>query len=910
MTQARSRRTESATDCADAADSSSAQRGRVEAIRWRLCSGPGFAPIPLEHCDRSLPSLVAEKAREHADLTAVEATDRSFTYAELASLAGGVAARLMESGEAQETVALVMDKGALPIAAMLGALAANRIFVPLDPDYPEDRFEFILKDSGARTVLVDEANQPLARERVGNAARIINVDRVTPGEATLEVDSGVNADSLAYILYTSGSTGQPKGVPQTHRNIIHFSRDQATMSGLHPGRRHSVMGSYSFAQSTSDIWPGLLTGSCLLPFDLRKRGLAEMVRWLKDARVQSLHTMPTIFRHLLDAIGEDDHFPDLEYLWLGSEPTTRADVRAVRRVFSRDCIVGVTLGATEINAARFFLLDIDSPLPTGSVPIGYGFDEVDVLILDEEYRPLPPGEIGEIAVKSRYLAPGYWNRPELTARAFRPAPEGDGARLYLTGDLGVKAEDGCVTHCGRKDFRARIRGHRVEVTEVEAALLGADTVREAAVMARGEGRQYLVAYVALQRGRSDTAAGLRSRLARTLPHYMIPSAFVFMDALPLTPNGKLDRLALPEPSRERPLPRETYLPPALPLEYELVRLWEAELGVDGIGIRDDFFELGGDSLAGATLFAAMEGVFDRELPLDLLYRASTIESLIDAMTEGAGAGAASPLVPIQPSGARRPVFFIAHLHAWMYRNLSECLGTDQPFYALRPAVPLTVSGRGFDVREMAERYVQAVRRVQPHGPYVIGGMSVTGYVALEVARQLFELGEEVALLALLDTAWEYPAFSPRFRRRYRRIRFEVMRFLKLSMREKTAALVRLARRLRHGHVLAGRMPGSHGRRRPGRNRTRLQELGTKTNDIYRRAARRYSLQPYPGRIAYFLARDAHIIYASRESRLKWQGVAQGGFEAVEVPGGHIEILTMPAAEHVARKLAEALDEIQ
>jgi len=885
------------------------QRERVEAIRARLCSGDGFAPLPLDYCRRSIPSVLADRAREAPDGLAVEAADRCFTYGELAALAGGVGARLLESEGAQEAVALVMEKGALPIAAMVGALAANRFFVPIDPSYPDDRFAFILKDSGARTVMTDSANLSLVHRRLGGSGRIVNVDEVEPGDPSLDLGSGAAADSLAYLIYTSGSTGQPKGVCQTQGNVIHFSRDVVSTVGLRPGRRHSVLGSYSFAQSASDIWAGLLSGACLLPFDLRKEGLTELARWLRDARVQSLHTMPTILRRLLGVIGEADDFPDLGLVWLGSEPTTRADVLACRKRFARECVICVTLGATEINAARFYLLDQGSPLPVAAVPIGYGFDEVDVVVLGEDGAEIAPGEIGQLAIKSRYLTPGYWRRPELNAAAFVPSAQGEGVRLYLTGDLGVKAEDGCVTHCGRKDFRARIRGHRVEVTEVEAALLTEDAVREAAVMARGEGQQYLAAYVVLKEGRTDTPAGLRRRLAQTLPDFMIPSAFVFMDALPLTPNGKLDRRALPEPGRERPLPSETYVSPTLTLECELVRAWEATLGIRGIGIRDDFFELGGDSMRGAVFLARLEGMLGRQLSPDLLYRFPTIAELVAELAGDKGGGRASPLVTVQPHGRRRPVFFAAHMHGWMYRDLSNELGREQPFYALRPVVPLDAQPGPPNLRKLASEYIDAVKAVQPHGPYILGGMSATGFVAYEMAQQLFRRGEQVALLVLLDTIGRMPAWSGPLKRRMMKLRAKVLRFLHMGPGEQLKALLASGRGLYSNRSSMRQVRLKPGRRPPQRD-ARLDELVRSMHAAYRRAARRYAPFEYPGRIAYFLARDALPRGFLRDSRLDWCRLAGGGYDVYRVPGNHFQMLTGEGVREVARRMKSALDSVQ
>ena len=880
----------------------------MERLRERLRASPSFREFPKEGIERSICSAFLESVQREPDAPAVETPERRLTYRDLSRAAGGVAAALTEArGDQQEPVALLMDKSPATVVAIVGCLGANKIYVPLDPGSPGQRVDYILEDSEARVILTDSANLALAREHADRGDAVINVDEVPPNPSGLDPSASVTADSLAYILYTSGSTGRPKGVCQVHRNVIHHARNFINMMGIGPGCRLSVLPSFSFAQSASDLFPALVAGACALPFDLKKEGLTRLIAWLSEQRITDFHTVPTVFRHLVAAIEGREPFPHVRLVRLGGEATTRADVAAFKAHFSPDCVMVVSLGTTEINAVRYFLVGRETTLSGHMVPVGYGHDGTDVLVLDVDGRPVPPGRTGEIAIQSRYITPGYWRRPELTRATFLPAPGDDGARLYLTGDLGSMAEDGCLTYLGRKDFRAKIRGHRVEVSEVEAALMEVDTLREAAVMARkdDDGRDYLAAYVVPRAGAARSFLALRQHLSAWLPDYMIPAACVFMDALPTTPNGKVDRLSLPEPKRSRPLPADTYAAPHMALERELVMLWEDLLGMSGLGTRDDFFELGGDSLAGASFLARVEGLLGRRLSPDLLYRFPTVQQLVRELSQDRTGRAASPLVAVQPHGTRRPVVFVAHVHAWMYRELSDRLGPDQPFYALRPAAPLGELGRAPSLRRLAAEYVEALKAALPQGPYVLGGMSATGVVAFEMAQQLFRAGDEVALLALLDTAGQYSRWSGSPRWRLLRLNAEAVYFLRKQPGEQLRAAGRFLRRL----LTREPKRRSGGGRQPHPS-PRLDALVRATNRQYALAARGSVMGMYPGRIAYFMARKALRRGFLRDSRLDWRRLAEGGFDLYTVRGNHFEMLGEPGVDDVARELKSALDAVQ
>jgi len=335
-------------------------------------------------------------------------------------------------------------------------------------------------------------------------------------------------DTLTWILYTSGSTGQPTGVVQNHRNVLHFMMNHT--NGLHicSEDRLALLHSCSVNAANHDIFTALLNGASLHPLDIKEEGVADLANWLIGQEITYCHVVPTLFRHLVDTLTGAERFPKLRLIRLGAEPARARDVELYKQHFSRGCILVNRLGHSETGTLLWYFIDRETRIDGPTVPVGYGVEDNEILLLDEAGVEVGLNGIGEIAVRSRYLSPGYWRRPDLTRAAFQPDPEGGDERLYWTGDLGRMLPDGCLVHVGRKDSQVRIRGHRIELDEIEIALLDLDAINEAVVVAAEDrsGDQRLVAYI-VPRGRpAPTVTTLRSALAERLPDYMIPSAFV------------------------------------------------------------------------------------------------------------------------------------------------------------------------------------------------------------------------------------------------------------------------------------------------------------------------------------------------------------------------------------------------
>jgi acyl-coenzyme A synthetase/AMP-(fatty) acid ligase len=373
----------------------------------------------------------------------------------------------------------------------------------------------------------------------------------------------------------------------------------------------------------------LLNGASLHFFDPRVDGLGTLADWLEREDITMYRSATSVFRSFASQLASRDRFPRLRVSVVTAEPVHARDVELFRRHFADSGLLCNELGLTEAGTVRSFLLSKDTPLVDGRVPVGYPVEDVGVLLLDPDGRPVAPGAIGEIVVRSRFLADGYWRRPDLTAARFRVDPEGEPGRLFFSGDLGTMAPDGCLVHHGRRDFQAKVRGHRVEIEDVEAALVALPGVHTAAVVAREDalGGSQLTGYVVLAGEPALAVADLRSALAASVPAHMIPATFVRLDAMPLTTGGKVDRRALPPPPSTRPELAVPLVAPRTPLEALLAEIWAEVLELGTIGVLDDFLDLGGDSLRAGQIVGRVRAAVDVPITEATLLEAPTVEAM-------------------------------------------------------------------------------------------------------------------------------------------------------------------------------------------------------------------------------------------------------------------------------------------
>jgi acyl-coenzyme A synthetase/AMP-(fatty) acid ligase/acyl carrier protein len=455
----------------------------------------------------------------------------------------------------------------------------------------------------------------------------MNVDNLDPSLSGENLQLPVSADTLACILYTSGSTGEPKGVLHNHRNILHKTMEYTNALHLCASDKIALLSPCTFSLSVGFIFGALLNGACLYPIDVKGEGLTNLANRLAREEITVYNSVPTVFRNFTDNLFQKEALPNLRLLHLGGEPVTAKDVDRYKKHFSPDCVLLHHLGSNETGTIAQFFITKTTSVHGNLAPAGHPPEDTRLLILDEDGNRLGFNRVGEIAVQSRYLAVGYWRKPEMTRAAFLQDPAGGDERIYRTGDLGLLRPDGSLEHYGRKDFQVKIRGQRVQVVEIDMALSKHDAVKEAVTVARDDalGDKCLVSYVVPATVPAPTSRELRLFLQQHLPDYMVPSSVVFLDAMPLTPNGKLDRQALP-------VPRESssdgqFVAPHNPVEEQIANIWCEVLRLDRVGTHDDFFDLGGHSLKVAEVLSRLRDIFGVDVPFAAFLAEPTVAGM-------------------------------------------------------------------------------------------------------------------------------------------------------------------------------------------------------------------------------------------------------------------------------------------
>jgi amino acid adenylation domain-containing protein len=703
--------------------------------------------------DRSVPALFAEQAARAPAAVAVTDGPRSLTYADLQHWARGLADRLRDLGICRGArVGVCCDRSIEQIVAVLGVLAAGAAYVPLDPTHPTERRAALLDDAGATAVVTAGAGAGSAGGRPE-----IALDRFGAEEGDAAAAGGakmppLGGADLAYVMYTSGSSGAPKGVAVPHRAVVRLVRDTDYVR-LGADDVVAQVSNPAFDAATFEIWGALLNGArlVLIPAEtaLSPRALAAA---LAHHGVTTLFLTTALFNQVAREIPAA--FRDLRQVLFGGETVEPRWVEAVLRAGGPARLLHV-YGPTETTTFATWHEVRGVSAGEATVPIGRPIANTEIYILDAHREPVPIAVAGEIFIGGPGLAEGYLDRPELTAERFvsHPFDPAPGARLYRTGDRARFRPDGAVEFLGRLDRQVKLRGHRVEPEEVEAALLRLPAVGEAVVVMEGETSEThrLVAYVAPAPGARPTPAELREALRRSLPSFMVPAAVVVLPILPLTPNGKVDRGALRAAGAGADRAAAPRVAPRNPAERALVAIWEELLGVGEIGVRDSFFDLGGHSLLAARMMDAVERACGRRIPLAALFTTPTIEHLVQALRMEVAASE-PPLVELNGAGTRPPFFF---LHGdftgggFFSRALADALGPNQPFYAVHPH-GLVDSEMPDSIEAMAADRLAVLRATRPRGPYLLGGHCNGGLVALEMARLLTERGEVVPLVVLLD----------------------------------------------------------------------------------------------------------------------------------------------------------------
>jgi len=868
--------------------------------------------------ERWLPRLLERQAELHPEALALACGGQVLSYRELLEEAGQMARRLSGLGLMPgEAVGVALGRSALLVPALLAIWRAGGSYVPMDPSYPQERLAYMLADAGCRLVLVDETTPPELVRRapvavwLGNGSdgryvlgsppsRDSRAPAIPSAAGKARRLPAVPDTAPAYILYTSGSTGRPKGVEVPHAALVNFLAAMAEQPGLGAGDVLLAVTSLSFDIAGLELYLPLFVGARI---ELASREEAAdgalLLARLRKSGATVMQATPSTWRMLIDAGWQGQ--PRLKVLCGGEALPEKLAAELVTRSRSVWNLYGPTETTIWSAAARV--------LPEAAVTLGRPIANTSLYVLGSDLEPAPIGVPGELYIGGDGVALGYRRRPELTAERFLPDPFAGrpGARFYRTGDLVRRRARGEIEFLGRIDHQVKVRGFRIELGEVQSALEEQPEVAQAVVVAQAgpaEGAGRLVAYVVPRpAGAALAVSTLRTRLARTLPAYMIPEAWVVLAELPLTPNGKVDRKALAAASPPASAPESTYVPPRDAVEWELAELWEEALGVRGIGVLDNFFALGGHSLIAVSLVAEVHRRFGIRLSVAALAQAPTIAAMRAALKvpghpAHAAARFAANLVPIRAGGPSEPPLLLVHAHrgtVFAYHALAIALGDRYPIYGLQ-AQGLGEGEEPLDsIPAMAARYIEQIRTLQPEGPYRLAGWSLGGVVAYEMARQLESRGEVLAILALLDASPpDDPAPEaltadtlPRIGRAVFGLDEAVFAGL-----DESRALELLLKRGRELDLLPAAMTP--------------EPLGRLLRVVM---AHSRALAAY--RLAGSIDADICLLRATTASQVRdpdaWRRRTRRTFSLVTVPGSHHEMVFPPAVGKLAEALSQALE---
>jgi amino acid adenylation domain-containing protein len=890
---------------------SEAERKRL-LVEWNDTS-IDYPQEPIHH-------LFEARAAEVPDQTAVLSRDRNLTYAELDHWSNKIGNFLLSAGARPGSrIGICLNRSADMIAVSLGILKCGAAYVPIDPANPVSRLNQVIEDSELSIIFTGSKDKD---KFVGSAATIVDIDleRERIESCSSDFISKPHAvDDTAYVMYTSGSTGTPKGAMVPHQAICRLvlNTDYVTL-----GRNDRIahLSNVAFDAATFEIWGALLNGASIVIFDqdlvLSPKNFASE---LKTAGISVMFITTALFN--LVAREAPDAFANIETLMVGGEAFDPASALPVLESGPPKRLLNV-YGPTESTTFTTWKEISPFTLDGRNVPIGKPIANTKVFILDDAFSPVPVGVTGEIFIGGDGLASGYLKRPELTRERFVDVSgkkvlvaeeDTPAARLYRTGDLAKYLPNGDIEYIGRKDNQVKIRGFRIELGEIEAAINTHPAVFEAVVLAmRDDVDHRMVAFYVPTQGTKVDSNALREYVRDRLPNYMVPGSWLQLSEFPINGNGKIDRKEL-----EKKATHDEHavgvgpVAPTEELEVKLAWIWQKVLGLKSVGIHENFFDLGGHSLAAVRVFSEIENTLGCRLQLATLFQAPTISELSEVIRAGGWESTWQSLVPIRPNGTKPP-FFCVHAvggNILEYNELVGHLSADQPYYGLQSvgldgrSSPLT------DIRSMAAAYLSEIKSVQPNGPYYLGGRSFGGTVAYEMARQLKSEGEEVALLAIFDSypkGWQklYPVEVARsYSRRFLRLRLE--RHLRVWMRLGTIEKIRYAsskigyKSKKFKNVLW---------RIVQKVRPPADTIGSMIRNIEEvnyTALRSYVPDVYEGKVTFFCA-DEEV--CPEENLTGWQRLARGGVDVVNVPGDHQTMIKEPHVGVLAEKLELVLND--
>jgi amino acid adenylation domain-containing protein len=827
--------------------------------------------------DRTFPQLFEEQAARSPDAPALIHEGQELSYAELNRRANRVASWLRELGVGPDVVVPVcLERSIDLLVALLGVMKAGGAYLPLVPGLPPRRLATMLESSQSLVLITDstlEASLPRHQLRV---VRLDRDARIIGKQPHADLDATAGPQHLCYVLFTSGSTGQPKAVEIEHRALLNFLESMQREPGLTSRDALLAITPLSFDIAGLELYLPLLVGARIV---LATRRQASDGGWLAQhldrGEVTIMQATPATWRMVIASGWKGGR--GIKVL-CGGEAMPRELAQAL---LARAGTVWNVYGPTETTiwstVERVRSAD-------RTVPIGRPIANTQVYVLDPRREPVPIGISGELYIGGAGLARGYRGAPALTRERFVASPFRKDERLYRTGDQVKWLADGRLDYVGRMDYQVKLRGFRIELGEIEAVLSQDSCVKQAVAVVREDvpGDKRLVTYVTAQEGQTCDAQQLRRWLRDVVPDYMVPSAIVVLKEFPLTPNGKVDRAALPAPDFDHHSVDSQAVSPRNPIELQLAAIWEQVLGVTRIGVKDNFFELGGYSLLALRLFSAIERAFGKRLPMALLFQAPTIEQLADLLADEGCTVRWRSLVAIQPEGTKTPFFAVPGVggNVLIFARLAKLLGEDRPFYGLQ--------ARGLDgkekpfmrIEDMAAHYIAEIRSVQPEGPYLIGGTCTGGLVAYEMGQQLAAEGQRV-ILSIMQS-WHPRSYVAHWSRPP-----YVLWPLQFVLR-KVASYLHVMRGLpieQWPKFWRGKLKQVWSSMHQAEAAEHQDEFLYKDQVTYAtfHAAARYSLKPFPGPLLNVIASKHPLTNSADDTRLVFGSSALGRSQTIYVP---------------------------
>jgi amino acid adenylation domain-containing protein len=869
------------------------------------------APISEEF----LHTLFLKQVERRPKQLAVCTPNRRMTYAEVYSRACRIEEELLPRGlEPNQFVGIVMEKGWEQIVAVMGILFAGGAYMPIDPDLPPERQRYLIENGDVKVILTQSSVQQ--RVSAPHDVEVLVVDQMEPleGRPTTAPRTRQKREDLAYIIYTSGSTGQPKGVIVDHCGAVNTILDINDRFGVGPQDRVLALSRLNFDLSVYDIF-GLLAagGTIVMPSPELAQDTTHWAQLVASEKVTIWDTVPALMGLLVEQAEHGESIgQSLRVVMMSGDWIPVGLPGQIRKLLPKATIMSLG-GATEASiwSILYPIEKVDSKWK--SIPYGKPMRNQTFHVLSRQQAPCPVWVPGELYIGGNGLARGYWRDAEKTGASFIHRKT-TGERLYRTGDWGRYLPDGNIEFLGREDSQVKVQGYRIELGEIEAKLVEREGIDSCVVLVREDtpGERRLVGYIIPAPGADLKAVALREFLRAKLPEYMVPSAFVFLEAFPLTANGKLDRKALPAARAEIAAASETEAPRDI-LEVQLTRLWEKVLNVHPVKLRDNFFDLGGNSLMAVRLFSELRRLTGRTLALSTLFQAPTVEKLAALLRDHGWRPSWSSLVPIR-AGGRKPPFFCVHGaggNVLLFHDLARLLGPDYPFYG--------VQAHGMDgsrnylktVEEMANHYLKEIRELQPQGPYYLGGFCMGGQVAYEMAQILQKDGQQVAVLAMIDTYNFHGvplrlSFGEQIAHAREKFGFHWGNFVRLGMKEELEYLNKkvkgaLHREVERLHVRISNLFGiSHQPTGGVAHDLLLERLNEDAHFAYVAAT-------YPGKVTIFKPQRNYSF--ARDEKMGWGDFAPD-LELRELPVDPGGIFVEPYVQTLAHGLRSLIDEAE